>query len=350
MGSLGTLPLVAIFAVSGGAIWISGVRLSTTTDALDTKLKLGSALGGLLLLAIATNLPELAITIAAAIKNNLDIAVGNILGGVALQTVVLVGLDAASGPERPLSFLVGSLVLVIEGALVVVVTVMAMMTMQIPATTNIAGMSPGTIGIVVLWALGLVVVVKTRQNMRWRAEAVGAKPGRSYAERHKEMPVVHKEHTLGQVLLQFGIASVVTLIAGFTIEESGNALAGRAGLSGAVFGATILAAATALPQLSSGLGAIKLGDHDLAVSDIFGGNAVLPPMLIFADLIAGRPALPSAHATDVWIAGLGIVLTGIYVVGIIVRPLNTRWRVGPDSIAVFAVYALGIAGLFLLPS
>src|SRR4051794_27725990 len=109
MGSLATAPLVAIFAVSAAVIWVAGVRLSTSTEAIDTQLKLGSALGGLLLLAIATNLPELAITLAAAVRHNLDIAVGNILGGVALQTVVLVALDAATRDDQPLSYLVGSL-------------------------------------------------------------------------------------------------------------------------------------------------------------------------------------------------------------------------------------------------
>jgi hypothetical protein len=28
-------------------------------------------------------------------------------------------------------------------------------------------------------------------------------------------------------------------------------------------------------------------------------------------------------------ASLGIVLTGIYIVGVIVRPRRTRWRMGP---------------------
>src|SRR3954452_10646318 len=46
--------------------------------------------------------------------------------------------------------------------------------------------------------------------------------------------------------------------------------------------------------------------------------------------------------------GLGVVLTGIYIVGVIVRPRRTRWRMGPDSIAAIVVYALGIAGLFLV--
>jgi cation:H+ antiporter len=96
------------------------------------------------------------------------------------------------------------------------------------------------------------------------------------------------------------------------------------------------------------LAAVKIGDTQLAMSDIFGGNAVLPALFIFADLFAGKPALPSAAATDVWVAGLGVVLTGIYITGVILRPRRMFWRFGPDSIAAIVVYALGIAGLLLV--
>src|SRR3954464_4975550 len=109
MVSLATPVLIAIFGACAVAIWVAGIRLSSSTGALDTRLGLGSALGGLLLLGIATDLPELAITITAAADNNLGLAVGNLLGGIAIQTVVLAVLDVGAGRERPLTYMVGSL-------------------------------------------------------------------------------------------------------------------------------------------------------------------------------------------------------------------------------------------------
>ena len=73
----GSLPLaanVAIFAAGAAAVWIAGIKLSDSSDVLSERLGLGQALGGLILLAIATNLPEIAITVSAALSHNLGIA------------------------------------------------------------------------------------------------------------------------------------------------------------------------------------------------------------------------------------------------------------------------------------
>ena len=77
--SLPLAALLGIFAVAAGAIWLAGIKLSDTTDVLSERLGLGQALGGVILLAIATNLPEIAITVSAAASGEVGVAVGNIL-------------------------------------------------------------------------------------------------------------------------------------------------------------------------------------------------------------------------------------------------------------------------------
>src|SRR4051794_13889744 len=133
MSSLAIPLLLLIFLAAAAAIWVAGIELSKQTDVLSMRLGLGSALGGLVLLALATNLPEIAIVASASLSGDVTIAVGNILGGIAIQTVVLVVLDVfgvRSG--RPLTYRAASLVLVIEGIAVVAVLAVVVAGSQLP--------------------------------------------------------------------------------------------------------------------------------------------------------------------------------------------------------------------------
>ena len=122
------------------------------------------------------------------------------------------------------------------------------------------------------------------------------------------------------MLLVFGAGALVTLGAGVALQASGNLIADRIGMQGAVFGATFLAAATALPEISSGIAAVRLGDLQLAVGDILGGNSFQICLLLLADVLAGTPAMVAARGSDVWLGALGLLMTGIVAAAIIARP------------------------------
>ena len=92
-----------VFLIAAAAVWYAGVRLSISSDALTDRLRWGEALGGLILLGIVTNLPELAIVVTGALRRDLRVAVGDILGDISNQVLVLViGLEQR---QRILGFL-----------------------------------------------------------------------------------------------------------------------------------------------------------------------------------------------------------------------------------------------------
>jgi cation:H+ antiporter len=343
VGSLSTPLLVVVFVVGGAATWIAGTYLSRTTDALDVRFGLGEALGGLILLAVTGSLPEIAITASAALSGHLDLAVGDLIGGVAMQTLVLVILDFVAGRQRPLCFLVGSLVPVIEALMVVVVLATVLAGAALPASTNLFGGSPTSYAVVVLWVAGVWVVNRVRTNPPWVGEAPEATPGRRHhREPHPDAPHPYEGKSTMTVVLLFLVGSVVTLAAGVALQDSGSLLASRWGIQGAIFGATFLALATALPEISSGIAAVRLGDMQLAVGDILGGNSFQITLFLLADLLAGTPVIVAAHRSDVWLGGIGLLMTGVTATAIIARPKRTFFWLGLDSIVLLVVYAAGV--------
>ena len=99
----------------------------------------------------------------------------------------------------------------------------------------------------------------------------------------------------------------------------------------------MLAAATSLPELSTGLTSVRAGDFQLAVSDIFGGNAFLPVLFLLATLLSGNAVPPDAQASDIYLTALAILLTLVYAAGLLFRPQCRIARMGVDSLAVLAL-------------
>ena len=342
------LYLILEFIIFGLITWVAGIWLTRTTDAIDSKYKLGSAFGGILILGIVTSLPEIAVVITAALQKNYGIIIGTLIGGIAIQTAVMAIFDFKSGAQRALSFSAASLTLVLEASFVVLVTVASLMAIQTPATIPHTSVSLMSVLIVTLWLVGLWIVFKARTGLPWKAEALAGMPGRKHHERRET--INHPALRTASMSKVFGIlflASIATLIAGYGLATTGNNIASVYHINSGLFAATFIALAGALPNISSGLASIKIGDYSLAMSDIFGGNAFMPALFVICDLITGNAVLRNASSNDIWFAALGILLTTIYAISLIVRPSRVYFRLGIDSIFVVLLYVGGVAFLML---
>ena len=97
----------------------------------------------------------------------------------------------------------------------------------------------------------------------------------------------------------------------------------------------------------SGIQAVRLGSADLAMSDIYGGYAVQLTFFLLADLLAGRPVLPTASAQSLWLGALGAIVTVSFIYGLLARREQKVLGLGPDSLVVLFTY---IGGVLLLTS
>jgi cation:H+ antiporter len=283
---------------------LAGTWLSDSTDVLSSRLHLGQALGGVILLASSTNLPEMAITASAALHHNIGVAIGNLLGGIAIQTVVLVVLDFALCGERPLTYRAASLPLVLEATLVIVVLAISIMGTRLAPSLVFFRVIPQNLAIALAWLGGIYLLKRVGQKLPWQSDG-RAPDSQAEPAGHAQAKKDQRAGSTTKVLLTFGAACLLTLGCGVALELAGDQIARHIGMSGVLFGATFLAASTSIPEVSTGITSIRIGDYELAISDIFGGNAFLPVLFLLTSLPSGQSVLPYAQNTDVTSPALG---------------------------------------------
>ena len=346
MGGLAFPLVIIVFLISAAVTWYAGINLAKTTDTLDTRFKIGDAMGGLILLGISGSLPEMAVVASAAVQGHIPVIIGNLIGGISIQTLVIVLFDLAVGSKRPLSYLAGSAILSIETIFAVVITALALIGILIPASKAVFFLNPASIAIVIAWLVGLFLIDKAREHPRLNVVAEDASRGRKHKERRKveNHPLYANKSTL-YVASVFLAAAAATLVAGVLLEETGSDAAARLGINSGIFAATVLALATTLPEISTGLESIFIGDNHLAISDILGGNAFMMVIFLMADLIAKKPVLSFAGSQDILFVSLGIGMMTVYAISFLVRLKRRYFKLGPDSIFEILLYAVGVAAL-----
>ena len=334
--------LFLIFLLSSAVIWVVGVKITHLIDFITVQFNLGEAFGGMILLTIITNLPEVAITFVASLKHNYDVAISNIIGGIAIQTVVLVAIGIFGvGRSAPLTWKGHSRVLILEGIALIFILTLIIMGKQLEGHLNHQFAGPIEYLIVFIWLFSVYQLSKI---------------GREDESKNTEIKVVHHaknptrkfKGSPSKAILWVALGSIAILISGTTLEMSGVALSNHYGINGVLFGGTILALCTALPEISTGIASAKIRDYNMAVSDIFGGNAFLPVLFFFASFLNGSSILSHLTSSDIYLACVGIILTGIYLVGMVLPNSKQIWQMGKDSFLVLLIYLISLWGLVVL--
>ena len=120
--------------------------------------------------------------------------------------------------------------------------------------------------------------------------------------------------------IQLLAAAGLILLASNFLAKSADIIALRTGLGRSFIGVVLLATATSLPELGTGVSAITLVDApDLAVGDAFGSNLFNLFIIGILDIFwrnSGSPILNSVSTTSVIVGILGILVISIAVIAI----------------------------------
>lgn len=351
MVDFGALPLAAnftVFLASAAIVWFAGGRLAYFADAIAVRLGMGRALAGFLLLGGVTSLPELATTATATLGGDAALALNNILGSVVTNVLLLAIADAVLGKDAltsvvasPATLLQGALGIILLGVLAAAIAV---------GDVSFLGLGVWSAILVPLFALAVWLSSRHENRPTWIAYdhiEVFLAGQQGIATPLAAGPA--EGGATGQLFVRALGVSLVVVVAGYTLARSGEALAVETGLGSSMVGFLLVGFATSLPEISSMVGAIRLRRYELAVGDIFGTNLFDLMLVPVADLLfRGGPILNQAGRFEIVAAIAGIVLTAIYIVGLLDRRNRTFLHMGYDSLAAIAVYAIAVAALGLV--
>ena len=199
---------------------------------------------GLTIVAMGTSAPEAAVSIAAALKGNADITIGNIVGSNILNILIILGVSSLLTNLE-----VAKSTIRAEIPFMLVITAVLM----IQGRDGVVGAGNGLV-LLVLFIVYLAYLF-------WMA-----KQGR---EEVREADVVQP---LWKNLAMTGIGLVLIVWGSNVTVDAATALARIFGMSERFIGLTIVALGTSLPELFTSVNAARKGNADIAIGNIVGSN------------------------------------------------------------------------------
>jgi cation:H+ antiporter len=347
MFELTGLPLalnIGLFVACSAIVWAAGTRIAAYVGEIGDRTAMGQAFAGLLLLGGATSLPELANAATASAGGNAALAVNSLLGSVSMNVVLLALADAVLGRDA-LTSVVARPTTLFQGTLDVIL--LALVLMGIAAGEQaVLGVGLWSLSVLPAFAAMLWLSSRYEDSEAWTASPAdaAAEPAASAKEQRGG-----KAEGLRSAIVKAAVAAAVILVTGFFLSKSGEAIAEQTGLRSGVVGFLLLGLATSLPEISSMVAAVRQRRYELAIGDVFGTNMFDLALIPVADVFfRGGAILSEAGRFEMVAALLGIILTCVYIIGLLERENRTVLRMGYDSVAALAIYSVGLAILFTL--
>jgi cation:H+ antiporter len=325
---------VGAFGVATVVIALAGTRLARVVDRLADRTGLGEAIAGALLLGSATSLAGLMVSIVAAASNEPSVAISNSIGGIAAQTAFIVALDVTHR-DANLERASASLTNVFNALLMVTLLGVVVLGVAAPPVT-LLGVHPASLLLIVVYGYGLRLSRSISTDPMWH-------PEQTEDTRLDEPDEPEAGETLAGLWVRFGALAAVTAASGWVVGQSGLSLIEATGLSGTFVAVAFTAVATSLPELITGIAAVRAGALTLAVGGIIGGNTFDTLFIAVSDVVYQDGSLyEQVVASDLFVLGWTMLLTGILGAGLIRR--QRAW-IGFEGFAILGGY---VGGLIIL--
>ena len=267
---------------------------------------------GATVVSFATTLPELLVSVRAAMNGSAQLAIGNAIGSVTANTTLIMGVSlvAMAGIISRKEFaLKGGLLL---GA-IVGLTVL-----------SLSGALP-TWSAFILWAIFLTFMIS---NVIEGKKGAGTDSIDSYEK--KEIPSKILFFVLGTASIVFGAEFLVS---------SGKTIASGIGISETIIGFTVIAIGTSLPEFVTTLTAIRKKENSLSVGNILGANIIDTTLILPLCAVINGKALPVDRVNLVFDFPVCIAACAVAIIPTIFQGRFKKWQ-GFALLAIYALYML----------
>lgn len=310
-----------VLLVGGGDVLLRGAV------SLATRLKLTPAVIGLTVVAFGTSVPELAVSVLAAVQGKPDICVGNVVGSNISNVTLVLGCCALFGLVR-----VSGAVMRREYPMLLAVSLLYLVF--------------GFDGLLERWEgglfLGLYVLLTGYMVWRVRRETtVEAQIAEETVDTVEEVVGKPEPRILPSLLLV--VLGIALLAGGAQVTVIGAvSMAQLLGVPEYFVSLTVLAVGTSLPEIVTSIVATLRGRDDVALGNVIGSN--ISNLLVILGLSSLVVPLPLPYETILrdnwWMLATTLLLLPMMMV---------RRQIGwPKALLLLAVYAGYIGHLVLV--
>ena len=223
---------------------------------------------GATIVSFATTLPEMLVSVFAALEGNADIAVGNAVGSVTANTGLIMCLSLVC-----MTCLMERRQFGVKACLLLA-AILSLFGFTRDGRLSVA---EGLLVLVIFAGFLAESLISARREQGTERKAEG------------ERPAVSGKTVAGNIV-KFVLGAAGIVLGAQLLIDNGSAIASLLGVPDAIIAATMIAIGTSLPELVTTLTAIRKRESSLSVGNIIGANIMdLTLILPLCSLILGKP-------------------------------------------------------------
>ena len=256
--------------------------------------KVSAAVIGLTIVAMGTSLPELTVSVSAALRGASEIAVGNVVGSNIFNIGIVLGLAAIVRPIR-----VHSSAVRLEWPFMFLASFQLLLLARDGRIDRLEG---------AFFVIGLALF--TAYAVRVGRAEVGTEAAADFADEIGRRDVVVAATGVGRALLLIGAGVGLLVAGGEALLRGAVDLARAGGMSDRVIGLTIVSAGTSMPELATSIVAARRGQSEIALGNVVGSNIFnilgILGIVAFVRPMSVSPLMVSNDMT--WMLGFAVFL------------------------------------------